>query len=192
MLRMLSILSFVTTMLLSSTAFAQTESEPLSMLDQSFLMAASQANNAEIVLSQLALQNARNNRVRQFAEMMIADHTTVGTTLDNVAAANDAAVVSGISAAGDVFLLSLSQLEGRAFDRAYMRQMVLEHQRLLQLFRAEAQYGSDADVVGFAQATLPSLRAHLRRANRLLNTLQPGSNGGNGQSNGGSGGFSAS
>ena len=47
---------------------------PLS-LDQNFLLAAAQLNQAEIDLSEVAAEDSNKSRVRKFAEKMVTDHT---------------------------------------------------------------------------------------------------------------------
>src|SRR5690242_10434538 len=57
------------------------------LLAPGFLAQASSANQFEILSSQLALQASQNAAVRNFANVMIADHTQLGQQVANVAAA---------------------------------------------------------------------------------------------------------
>ncbi len=54
--------------------------------------------------------------------------------------------------------IRLSALSGAAFDRAYMDDMVKDHQEDVAEFQREANGGSDADVKAFAAKTLPTLQ----------------------------------
>jgi putative membrane protein len=58
----------------------------------------------------------------------------------------------------------LSKLSGDAFDKAYMRAMIEDHQEDVLEFRQESQSAKDPDVRQFAAKTLPTLEEHLRIA----------------------------
>ena len=51
----------------------------------------------------------------------------------------------------------LAKLKGAEFDRAYMREMVQDHDKDVKAFRQHAQSGTDPDVKQFAQKTLPTI-----------------------------------
>jgi putative membrane protein len=57
----------------------------------------------------------------------------------------------------------LSKLVGAAFDKAYVAEMVSDHEKDIKEFEAH-QDDPDADVAGWVQKTLPALREHLRLA----------------------------
>ena len=61
----------------------------------------------------------------------------------------------------------LSRLSGAAFDRAYARQIVTDHQAAVSLFRREADRGGHAELITFAGGKLPALDEHLRMAREL-------------------------
>jgi putative membrane protein len=58
----------------------------------------------------------------------------------------------------------LSKLSGAQFDRAYMQDMVKDHEEDVAEFQREANNGSDPDVKAFAGKTLPTLQSHLQSA----------------------------
>ncbi len=58
----------------------------------------------------------------------------------------------------------LSRLSGDAFDKAYMRAMIDDHQQDVSDFRQESQNAKDPDVRQVASQTLPALEEHLRMA----------------------------
>ncbi len=60
----------------------------------------------------------------------------------------------------------LSKMRGAEFDRAYMRDMVEDHEKDVKKFRQEAEHANDADLKGFAQQTLPVLEQHLEAGAR--------------------------
>jgi putative membrane protein len=58
----------------------------------------------------------------------------------------------------------LEKLSGNAFDRAYMAEMVKDHQKTVALFQREATGGKDPDLRSWASKTVPHLQEHLRMA----------------------------
>jgi putative membrane protein len=62
---------------------------------------------------------------------------------------------------------TLAKLQGANFDRAYIRQMVEDHEKAVKLFSQEAQEGQDADLKAFAAETLPTLQEHLKMVSQL-------------------------
>jgi putative membrane protein len=58
----------------------------------------------------------------------------------------------------------LSKLSGDAFDRAYMQEMVSDHQKVLKEFQAEAKSGRDPETKAWASKTAPTIEEHLKLA----------------------------
>jgi putative membrane protein len=56
----------------------------------------------------------------------------------------------------------LNKLSGAAFDKAYVEQMVKDHEMDVKEFERESQSGSDSAIKNFAAQTLPTLQEHLR------------------------------
>lgn len=66
----------------------------------------------------------------------------------------------------------LSKLNGAAFDREYMSDMVKDHRADVAEFEKEANTARDPDVKAFAAKTLPTLQEHLRLAEATQNGLK--------------------
>ncbi len=94
------------------------------------------ANNAEIQAAQLALQKSRNDAVRQFAQRMITDHTTLNQRLasleGDLRGTTGSQLNQQINSTAQQTLRTLQQLEGAQFDRTYMQNQVQQHQWLLE------------------------------------------------------------
>jgi len=60
-----------------------------------------------------------------------------------------------------------SNLKGAAFDSAYTKDMVRDHQQDVADFQKEAQSGQDPALKAFAQKYLPTLQEHLQMAQAL-------------------------
>jgi putative membrane protein len=57
----------------------------------------------------------------------------------------------------------LKMLSGDTFDKSYVKGMIKDHQDDIAEFQKEAASGQDPDAKAFAEATLPTLRTHLKR-----------------------------
>jgi putative membrane protein len=121
----------------------------------------------EMQSSNLARTRAQSPDVRQFAEMMIADHTQ--TTAQLTAAANAAGTPP------DPRLLPMqvdmmNQLQGASaadFDRVYMTQQVQAHEMALALHSNYARSGDNANLRSVAATATPIIEHHLGRARQL-------------------------
>jgi putative membrane protein len=65
----------------------------------------------------------------------------------------------------------LQQLSDAEFDRAYMDEMVQDHEKDIGLFEQQAESGEDPDLRAFAEETLPTLREHLELAEETQSQL---------------------
>jgi predicted outer membrane protein len=75
----------------------------------------------------------------------------------------------GTAVTGDQFAMlnQLSNLRGRDFDGAYLRQQIDAHQRLIAAYQTYATSGEDAALQSMARAEIPRLRRDLSRLNML-------------------------
>ena len=132
--------------------------------DAMFARDAAAGGMAEVEIGRLALQQASNARVKQFAQRMIDDHSKANDELKSVAVEQGIDLPADIDAKHAAVRDRLSGLSGAAFDKAYMDAMVEDHQHVASMFETEANGGSDAAVKAFAAKTLPTIREHLTMA----------------------------
>jgi putative membrane protein len=109
---------------------------------QQFIEKAAIANMAEIQLGQLAASNAQNPQVKQFAQMMVDEHTKA---LDELrTAAGSTSLPSALDKKHQKLHDKLSKLQGAAFDRAYMDAMVDAHKDTEKLLSKRVGHGGMA------------------------------------------------
>ena len=151
--------------LLGGAAFAQKNTaNRLVGTDSSFITKAAQGGMAEVELGKLATERASNSAVKDFGQRMVTDHTKANEQLKTVAANKGVNLPEGLDAKDQATLNRLSKLNGAAFDRAYIDDMVKDHKADVAEFQKEADRGDDADIKAFASKTLPTLQDHLRMA----------------------------
>jgi putative membrane protein len=131
-----------------------------------FVRTAAQANQFEIDSSKLALQRARGDDVKKFAQEMIDDHTKAGQDMQ---AALQQAGLSMPTAQADKQHQAMLDRMGKAsnFDGEYIQAQVKAHQDAVKLFQTYASNGDNAPIRQFASTTLPNLQKHLQHVQEL-------------------------
>ncbi len=127
-----------------------------------FWTAAAQGGIAEVELSKVAEARASDPEVKNFAQMMIADHTKANAELQSLAQKKNVTLPTSMSSANQAALTQMQGLTGADFDRRYVEAMITNHEADVQLFESQAQDESDPDAKAFAAKTLPTLQRHLQ------------------------------
>jgi putative membrane protein len=139
----------------------------LAPADRQFIKKAAEGGLAEVQLGQLATEKADSQDVKQFGQRMVDDHTKANDQLKQVASQKGVTVPDKLSAKDAATKARLEKLSGKAFDRAYMRDMVIDHTKDVSEFRMESKNAKDPDVKNFASQTLPTLQDHLKEAKSI-------------------------
>jgi putative membrane protein len=114
---------------------------------QEFVQKATVANMAEIQLGQLAVKQAQDPQVKQFAQMMVDEHTKALEQLRSAASSQGLQVASALDSKHQKLNDKLSKLQGSEFDRAYMDAMVDAHKDAEKLLKRRAgKSGSGSDM----------------------------------------------
>ncbi|RXZ36791.1 DUF4142 domain-containing protein [Oxalobacteraceae bacterium CAVE-383] len=154
------------------TAFAlaggNASAADLSSKDKKFMTDAAEAGQTEIKASKIALEKNRSPAVKDFAETMVGDHTTVADELAKLAASKNVKLPDGPSTMQNAKIAILSKLDGATFDKQYASIIgISAHEDAVKLFQDAATNAKDPDVKQFAAKTLPGLQHHLEMAKRL-------------------------
>jgi putative membrane protein len=144
----------------------------LAHADAKFVEKAAQGGLAEVQLGQLAQQKAQSDDVKNFAKRMVDDHTKANDELKKVAEGKNIMLPTALDRKDQKLLDKLGKLDGARFDHEYMEHMVSDHKKDVKEFEHEAKHGKDADVKGFAENTLPTLRDHLQLAQAAEKTAK--------------------
>src|SRR5918995_3501767 len=114
---------------------------------QEFVEKATVANMAEIQLGQLALKQAQDPQVKQFAQMMVDEHTKALEQLRTAASSQGLQVATSLDNKHQKLHDKLAKLQGAQFDRAYMDAMVDTHKDTEKLLKRRAgKSASGADM----------------------------------------------
>lgn len=147
--------------------------EPVSAQDRDFAVQATYANLAEIAMGQLALTEAEDESVRQFAEMMVTDHTKAQDELRYLAESYDLDIPDTLNNEQQAVYQTLEQLDGYSLDSAYISSQVVAHQQAQQIFQKQIDQGENPNILQYASATLPHISNHLSTAMELKEQLVP-------------------
>jgi len=142
-----------------------------SAADRKFAHEACIGGMEEVQLGQIAVKNAKNDKVKEFGRRMIDDHTKAGDKLKEIASKNNIDLPTEVDAKGKALIDRMSRMSGAAFDKAYMRDMVKDHESDVAAFQKEADSGMNPDLKSFAGQTLPTLQDHLRMAKEDNNAV---------------------
>jgi putative membrane protein len=132
--------------------------------DQAFVTKLAGVAMAEVELGKLAKEKASSREVRAFGQRMIDDHTKAGDELKGIAQRKNLAWPAALPPDAIALKDKLSKLNGAAFDRAYIDEMVKGHTEVLGEVKKGAQSASDPDVKAWATKATSSVQAHLTHA----------------------------
>lgn len=139
----------------------------LSQQDLEFMKNAAIGGMAEVDLGKLAQQNGQSPDVKSFGARMVQDHSRANEQLMNIAKERGVQLPQQLDSEHMQERDRLTKLQGEAFDRAYMRMMVADHDKDMKEFRKEAQMGHDRELKRFARETLAMIEQHDQLAHNI-------------------------
>jgi putative membrane protein len=154
----------------SRTAPAATAKPTLDTEEKAFVQEAASGGRTEVELSKIA-QKSENTDVKNFANRMIQDHTMANAQLATLATSLGIETPKALDSEHERLRDRLQALHGKAFDEQYMREMVDDHNKAVKLFQLEERSGDNAELIQFAQKTLPMLEEHQKMAQELSRRL---------------------
>lgn len=138
------------------------------------------ANQVDIDAGKLASTRAGSPEVRNFAGLMVTDHTGVNKAATDLAAKlrmtpQDNATSQSLKAGGEKNLDTLKTLNGAAFDKAYVDHEVAYHQQVLDALDKTLIPGAgNAELKALLVKVRPAFVAHLEHAKKLQASASSG------------------
>lgn len=157
---------------------ADTLSANLEDNEKTFAVAAAVGGMMEVEAATVAIQQTKNPEIKAFASKMLNDHRKANSELSAIALKKQLAIPKVLPEEHAIHITDLKKLSGRQFDIQYMTMMIGDHAKTVKLF-SEGAALPDADLKGFASATLPVISAHYADAVKIGKTLNL-NNSGNG------------
>ncbi len=135
--------------------------------DAKFATAAANGGMAEVALGKLALTKTTNASIKDFANMMVTDHSKANDELMAIAKTKNITLPTEPDSAHIKKMDELSKKNGADFDKAYVDAMIDGHKKTLDLMNGEAKNGSDTTLKAFAAKTAPIVQSHLDAINKI-------------------------
>ena len=127
----------------------------------------------EIDAGKLALERTVNPVVKEFANMMISEHTSDQGAYNSAAASSPqkSKLVGEIKGSGQIVAKKLSYLKGREFDKEYAKAMVSGHEDVVNRLENFTTTVKDADLREKLSATKNHVLEHLKKAKELVSKV---------------------
>jgi putative membrane protein len=126
----------------------------------------------EVELGKYAQQTAQNQRVKNFATMMVKDHSKANDELKALAAKKNITLPTVLDEKHMDKMNDIKEKRGADFDKEYIKEMVDDHDKDVDKFRKQAENGEDADIKAFAAKTLPVLITHQDSAKSIRDAIK--------------------
>lgn len=140
----------------STLAFAQAVTAP------DYVTKAGAGNAYETASSQLVLQSTQNSKIRDFASMMVADHSKSTGDVKRAAQRDGVPVVAPkLEPEQEQMIADLGSASGSARDQLYLSQQKAAHEQALALHSGYAQSGDKAALKRVATATARVVQQHI-------------------------------
>jgi putative membrane protein len=122
---------------------------------------------AEVKLAGLAVQKSGRPEVKALAEMIVTDHTAANAEVAELAKTKGVELSDTISPDHAATFQALEKTSATEFDKAYLADVVSSHKKCINHCEDAAKDAKDADVKAWAAKVLPTLKAHLDKAEEL-------------------------
>ena len=153
----------------SSYAMAQT---PPPMSDAAFVQAAQKGNDEEIADARYILGVAKTPTMRQFANLIISDHSSANVALLRASRSAHVPVPQGMRRTDAMTAPdALRGLSGAPLRTAYLKTEIAGHEKMLAMLKAEeASNAADPALKGYASDQDPIVQKHLDAAHAIMDT----------------------
>jgi putative membrane protein len=131
------------------------------------------ANTVDIEFGKLAQSKTRNEKVKQFAETMINDHTAVNKSAVALVTRlgvtpEESETSRGLTASGEKTRARLGALSGEEFDREYIANEVAYHKLVIDAVdKTLIPNAKNAELKATLEGVRPALVAHLEHAEQI-------------------------
>jgi putative membrane protein len=99
-----------------------------------FFVKAADGGMAEVAAGKMAQEKSTNAAVKEFAGMMVNDHTGANTGLKDLAMKKNVTLPDTVSTDHQKAAADLAKKSGKDFDKAYMDMQVKDHEKTVDLF----------------------------------------------------------
>ena len=105
--------------------------------------------------------------MKKFAQHMVDDHGRMYKETRTLAQSKQVRVPDAPAPKHQEALKKLKSASGEEFDKAYMREMVKDHEQALKLAQRGAKNAHDPEIKAAVQKAAPEIEEHLKMARKL-------------------------
>jgi len=159
----------------TTTTSGTTSTAPAAALsddDKKFAMKAAEGGLSEVNLGGIAASKATNADVKAFGQRMQTDHGKAGDELKQWASSKGFDLPTQPNAEAQKTATELSGKSGAAFDKAYMQDMVKDHDKDVKEFEEASKKVKDPDLKSWVDKTLPVIQDHDKMAHDIAKKLK--------------------
>ena len=140
--------------------------------EKNFIADVEKANIKERSLGRIVLAKSQNKDVRDYAQMLVDDHTKALQDLVDLMEKKGISERNGLPEVKHEAESKLMGLSGPAFDHKFADHMVADHDQEISKFRQEARMADDKDLKDYVLKMIPILEKHLQKAQELDGKLR--------------------
>lgn len=145
-----------------------TPDEASATTPQQFVEDVASSDMFEIEAAKLAQKSGKSQATKDFAAMMVKDHTASTAKLMEAAKKASPAITAKPALTSEQkAMIDALKGAGPDFDKRYAEQQVAAHDKALGLLKTYAASGSDVGLKAFASAAVPTVQAHADKAKAL-------------------------
>jgi putative membrane protein len=140
--------------------------------DAKFAVDAANGGMTEIALSKIAAAQSTNPKIRDFAKMMVTDHSKAGDELMAIAKKKNITMPDSVNADSKKAINEMTMKTGSPLNKAYVDKMVADHKGAVSLFEDASKNAKDPDLKAFATNTLPTIKSHLAAISAMQDAMK--------------------
>lgn len=156
-----------------STIQAQNEAAAPAPTDAQIAMIAVTANSVDIDTAKMAKQKTSNKAVKEFADTMVRDHTTVNSKATALVkklgvTPEESDASKSLRSDGEKKMAELKTMTGAEFDKAYMDNEVNYHEAVLGVLdKTLIPNAKNMELKSLLESARPIFVSHLEHAKKL-------------------------
>lgn len=137
-----------------------------------FLVKAADHGMAEVALAKLGEERATQQSVKDFAAMLVKDHTAANGEVSALAAKLNITLPATYAEEHKKTAADLREKKAKDFDKDFMDAIISNHKKTIDEFKDASDDEMNAEVKTFINATLPTLQSHLDAAEKMRKAMK--------------------
>jgi putative membrane protein len=137
------------------------------MMEKDFVRNALEGGITEVELGKIAVKNSNNDDVKQFGQKMVDDHSKLNDQMKQVAHQMNVKIPTAPSGKDRATINRLQALNGDDFDKAYIKDMLKDHQQDKKEFKHEAESATNPTLKDVATQGEQIISDHLQMIEQI-------------------------